>query len=280
MRKWIDLALITNESELAEAISNLGSEEKSAISIDLLQVLNVDTKDLEDSILRILIERSRSFALPREIWTRSITSSSPLEKENREHLKKLGIPQTPERLRSMNELYAEFVVDQRDAKVTKNRLEIQNFRCYHCGLAFCNEQLSDLGLISPHGDRKKAKTDPLKEHWTKDKYRLPRADHHWPISTFGSNRSSNIYVICDGCNEGKASFLALQHFPAWVGMYERTQLAKGKVPLHVFYAQVRRQAVCAVSGKTAKDSELTVVVRDAALPPVLDNLKTVESKGI
>ena len=100
------------------------------------------------------------------------------------------------------------------------------------------------------------------------------------MSLYGDNGSANLRVICSACNQGKADILALEQLQPWVGLPGRKQLlGGGPVSLPVFYAQIRISQRCSTSGQGPTETELTVTLRDATLPAVLDNLETVASPG-
>jgi hypothetical protein len=197
----------------------------------------------------------------------------------REHLEKLQVPSTSNRLLAMQAMYTDFA-DATRAKglVTRESLSKTAFRCAHCGLRFCDEDLMSKAIVSPYGPRPlPIKVDPMKLHWSFPKYREPTADHDWPISTYGSNDDANIRILCQGCNGGKENILALEQLGAWTGLYNRKQLQDHEVPLSLFYAQLRRQPRCAKTGVSAAEAELTVALRDPQGPAILDNLMTVVS---
>lgn len=280
--EWIDLAIKTSEGELASAISSLSAKERARLTDSLLQLFQMPREDLEISVLRLLVERSRGLALPTALWSRPITASTSVKSESQRHLSRLGLADTPERLAGMNDLYRAFRVTERDAAVTLKALEAQGFRCSHCGLAFCNEQIEKYAVVSPHGSRKKPKIDPLKPHWSigKKEHLEPTMDHIWSIKVFGNNDAKNLGVKCRGCNNGKTQYLAMEQFPDWTGLCKRPQLEEAVVPWELFFAQLLRQPVCEKSGEGASETELTVVLRDPLMPAVLDNLRTVASPGV
>ncbi len=281
MTEWIDLALLPNEAEIGKALAGLTDNERASITNQAASFLKLDVKDLERALLRILVERARPFALSTALWSRPVTASTDVQGEVRNHFERLGLAPTPERLRHAQQLYAQFAVDRTSIPMSVSDLAAQNFRCWHCGLAFCDEDLASRGFESPYKLRGQPKTDPLKPHWHSDKSRVPRMDHDWPVTLYGSNDSKNIRVICDACNVGKANFIALEQTPSFSGLPRRGQL-NGLQPLHheVFYAQIRRAPICARTGLTARQTELTVELIDPTSPAVLDNLQTIESPGI
>lgn len=280
---WIDLAIITSESELTQTLDGLEESERTRLRNALMRVLQVAPADLDRSVFRLLIERSRPFALPAALWSRPITASWSVKDESKRHLARLELQASEERLTRMNALYNAFLVTERDRRVTQERLKVQSFRCAHCGLAFCNEQLEKHDIVSPHGPRKKNKLDALKPHWApgKGEHLQPTIDHVWPIAGYGSNVPTNIDIKCKGCNVGKSHFVSLEQHRDWTGLCTRAHLENPNRPLsfELFYAQILRQPSCEKSKKGPQDAELTVVLRDSALPAVLDNLMTVESKG-
>jgi hypothetical protein len=281
MEHWIDFALLPNEEELTRALDELGGDERDAILNELLAVLKLRAETAERALLRLMIERARPIALPASLWRRPIESSTDILAEAERHLKHLGIQATRDRLQRAQGLYAQFIVERGKHQVSQRLLEDQQFRCAHCGLAFCDDELSEKGFVSPFGSRRRPKQDLLKPHWRKLEHRLPTLDHRWPVSLYGDNRSSNHFVLCRGCNLGKEQYLTTEQMRAFVGLPRRDQfMSQGPVPFEVFYAQIRLYPECYRSGKTAKDTELTVELRDPSLVGVLDNLLTVESAGL
>jgi hypothetical protein len=279
--EWIDLALLPNEDELGKALADLTDDERVSITRQMALFLKLDVKELEKALLRILVERARPFALSTTLWSRPVTASTDVQGEVRNHFERLGLTSTPERLRYAQQLYAQFAVDRTSIPMSISDLAAQNFRCWHCGLAFCDEDLANRGFESPYKLRGKPKTDPLKPHWHSDKSREPRMDHNWPVTLYGSNESKNIRVICDACNTGKANFIALEQTPSFSGLPRRGQLNGTRpLPYEVFYAQIRKSPICVRTGRTARQTELTVELIDPTAPAVLDNLQTVESPGI
>lgn len=274
---WIDFALAQDEASLSEALTGLPADDLKLLKSQLLSVLHVEADEFERSTIRILIERTRAFALPLSLWTRPSDASWSIRDAGDQHLAAHGLASTDERLVSVQGLYQRFTVSKRSkgAKVNQQKLATAGFRCQICGLRFCNEDLEKWSIVSPHGYRGTPKPDPLKLHWTNPEYLLPSIDHDWPISTYGDNSPENQKVVCSGCNGGKANFVALEQTNAWTGMVERGQLEGGTVSMALFYAQLRRHPKCSRTGATAETTELSVDLKDPARPVVLDNLITV-----
>jgi hypothetical protein len=273
---WIDLALIGSEPELTEAVGTLTLESRSELMSAIANVLGIDLDELQIGLLRILLERVRPFALSKAIWSRPLTSSSDVAAEVRAHLESLSIDPTVDRVTKALDLYVRFSASRRAVPVSASALERQGYRCGHCGLAFFNEELSDLALVSPFGNRGTAKMDPFKTQWLDLSKRLPRMDHDWPISLYGDNNNRNMRVLCDSCNGGKENYMLLEQMKPVTGLPNRKSLtSEGTLPLDVFYAQIRRSPRCYKSGATAAQSELTVELRKSDFPPVLDNLLTI-----
>ena len=179
-------------------------------------------------------------------------------------------------------MYLQFSQERDNTRrVTQADLEQQNFRCGHCGLAFCDEELAKKGIESPHGERRKPKNDPLKPHWSRADYRVPTLDHRWPISLYGSNDLDNLLVLCKGCNVGKANRIAREQLEPFIGLPQRdTLLARYPLSPDLFYAQLIREPACSQTKQTAIECELTVEIVDPTKPAFLDNLTTVMSPGI
>lgn len=215
--------------------------------------------------------------LPKSLWGRTLDSSSSIQEAGQRHLADLGLDVSTSRLQAIQNLYQEFASTREKVPVTSAALTKNNYRCEHCGIAFCNEDLASKNIISPHHYRRVIKIDPFKLHWSRSDYRIPTMDHDWPVTTFGSNSTTNLRVLCRGCNEGKADYLALEQMGAWSGLYKREQLINGAVPLSLFYAQIRKEPMCSESGARSDTSELTVELRDPKRPAVFDNLITVVS---
>jgi hypothetical protein len=279
--EWIDLALLPNEEEIGKALADLSDADRAKLTNEAASFLKLDVKQLESAMLRILLERARPLSLSTALWSRPVTSSSNIESEIRNHFERLGLEATPERLRRAQQLYAQFAVERVSIPMKAADLALQNFRCWHCGLAFCDEDLASRGFVSPYKLRGKPKADPLKPQWHDEKLRVPRMDHDWPVKLYGSNESKNLRVLCHGCNEGKANLVALVQARAFAGLPYRGQL-NGEQPLppELFYAQIRRAPACTRTGLTARQTELTVELLDPNSPAVLDNLRTVESPGL
>lgn len=282
MTEWIDLALFCDEAGLTAAIDQLNSEGRAAALKSAAALLGFSHEDVERAALRVLVERARPFALPASLWSRPITASDDPRTHVRAHFARLGITETADRLRLAVQLYVQFAEDRRKIQVREPELQRCGYRCQHCGLAFCNEELGPKALVSPFGLRGAPKIDTLKPHWNgPGDARYPTMDHHWPVSLYGDNTSPNLRVLCGGCNQGKANYLTLVQLPPWVGLPGRSQLlGTGPLTFEVFYSQLRRSPRCETSGKDATAVELTVRLKDPHCPPVLDNLMTVESPGL
>ncbi len=279
MVEWIDLALLGDEEGLSAAINRLDASERATALADVAHQLGVDQVAIERAMLRTLVERVRPFALSSALWARAITASDDPEVEVRAHFARRGVTETPNRMRLALQLYAQFAEDRGNVRVQESDLKRCGYRCEHCGLAFCNEELSHKTLISPFGLRGGAKVDALKPHWNgQDSDRYPTLDHDWPVSLYGDNTSSNLRVLCRSCNMGKADYLALEQLRPWVGLPGRKQLLSQNVlSAEVFYTQLRRSPLCESTGLGPKATELTVQLRDPYIPGVLDNLVTVRS---
>lgn len=279
--EWIDLALLVSEAELAAAIDALSDGERFEITSKLSSVLHIDRRDLEKKVLRLLVERARPLALPASLWARPITATTSIPTEAREHLARLGIDTTEKRVKAAQQLYAQFVIERRKIPVTEKDLTAQGYRCGYCGLAFCDEEVGAAGLTSPFGARGPAKADRFKPHWHSDEHRTPTIDHVWPVKLYGDNDRSNLRVICRGCNEGKANFLAVAQTRPFIGLPVRAQLTGTlPIPLELFFAQIWREPQCSRTGRHAHETELTVDLHDPRGAVVLDNLITVQSPGL
>lgn len=276
--EWIDLVLAQSEGDLREQVQSLSLEDRELLKTSMLSLLEIEPAELEVSVFRILIERLRPFALPQELWSRGLNETTSVRDMAGRHLEHFGLATSDPRLRQMQDLYRRYCEERQRFGVTEARLTTCNYRCSHCGLLFYNEELEDLGIVSPFGNRGAAKLDPLKPHWHDVNRRKPRVDHNWPIALFGSNDEANLRILCDGCNTGKADFSTLEHTREFVGHHQGKKL-RGERPVSwaMFYAQVLYRGVCARTGCTAREAELTVVLKNQRLPAVLDNLVTVES---
>lgn len=279
---WIDLALIANEPELASAVGSLTVAQRSELMTNVVTFLDLDKDELQLGLLRVLLERVRPYALSRATWARPITSSTDLAAEIQTHFERLDIAPLPERIARARALYVQFVDERKRVSVSTTALLAQNYRCGHCGLAFFNEELSELGLVSPFGTRGVAKADTLKMQWTDLAQRLPTVDHDWPVSLYGDNTARNLRVLCRACNQGKEDYMLPEQMKPVTGLPRRRSLTStsGVLPADLFYAQIRRAPHCHQSGVTATTSELTVAFRDARMPAVLDNLLTVATPDI
>lgn len=280
--EWIDIALRDDESGVNEAISGLDASGREAAIRAAAETLGLDRDDVERAALRLLVERARLLALPAALWSRSLDESDDPADLVRAHFKRRRIAETPDRIRRAVRLYTQFAAEREKRPVTSAMLTACNFRCQHCGLAFCDEQLAAKAIPSPFRLRGNPKSEPLKPHWHyEDFYLEPTTDHHWPVSLFGDNRPENLRVLCRGCNNSKEDFLALEQLKPSVGLTPRQSLL-ARAPVHwaIFYAQLRRNPIAVDTGKSATEAELTVRLKDNFAPAVLDNLETVESPGI
>lgn len=280
--QWIDFVLLCDENGLQSALDGLADRQRADAIAELTDKLGLDRADVERSILRLLIERARPFALPTSLWTRPVTASDDPRALLRTHFGRIGVTATADRVNRGIDLYLQFREERSRVQVQESDLRRCRYRCEHCGLAFCNEELARKAIVSPFGTRGTKKTDALKPHWNgADELRWPTMDHDWPVSLYGNNESSNLKVLCRACNEGKSDFLALEQTRPSVGLPRRTQLStSGSLPNEVFYTQLRRSPICVDTGQTATNTELTVRLIDANGPLVLDNLATVASPGI
>lgn len=277
--QWIDLTLIGSEEKLVSTLSALSTAQRGQSIQELLNFLVISQKDVEVSMLRILVERARGFALPASLWSRRLDSSSSVREAGRAHLQNHGLEASGERLDAIQSLYLQFATERSRTPVTEQALQACNYRCEHCGLAFCDEDLEAKGFVSPYGLRGTLKVDAFKLHWidTHPNYRLPTMDHDWPVATYGSNDDDNLRVLCGGCNEGKANFLSMEQMGPWSGLLDRQQLLRNKVSLALFYVQIRRAPLCSLTGAGSDTTELTVRLKNPHGPAVLDNLVTVAS---
>lgn len=282
MAEWIDLALIGDEAALSAAVRALDGDGQERALKSLTRVLAIGENEVVESLIRLLVERVRPLALPASLWSRPVTASDDPLTHVRNHFRRRGVGETPARLDAAMRLYDRFAEERVERRVGEADLVRCGFRCQHCGMAFCNEQLEYKGFESPFGNRGRDKRDPLKPHWNAgaDK-RQPTHDHTWPVSTYGDNSSSNLRVLCNGCNFGKGDVLALEQVRAWTGLAGRDPLLRpGVVDWAAFYAQLRQSPRCHVSDAGPDTVELTVELVDPAAPPVLGNLRTVASKGV
>lgn len=279
---WIDLALIDNEADLRRAIEGFDADKRAKILAELLRLLKLTKEEAEQTLIRLLLERARPFSMPGALWNRPPDSSDDIRRPTERNFKDLGITSSPERIRGVQRMYLQFSQERNDQlRIGEADLKKQNYRCAHCGLAFCDEELAKKGYTSPHGLRGKPKRDPLKPHWSRADYRTPTLDHRWPISLYGSNDPANVFVLCRGCNTGKAQCVAREQLPPFIGLPQRdTLLARYPISPDLFYAQLVREPLCRRTGKPATECELTVEIVDPAKPAFLDNLATIESPGV
>lgn len=279
--EWIDFALFGDENGLQSALDGLDARQRAEAIAGLTRKFGLDRADIELSILRLLIERARPYALPTSLWRRPVTASDDPRAHLRTHFGRIGVAATADRLDKGLDLYLQFREERSRVQVQEADLRRCGYRCEHCGLAFCNEELARRTIVSPFGTRGTKKTDALKPHWNGgDDLRWPTMDHDWPVSLYGSNDRKNLRVLCRACNDGKMDFVAWEQTRSAVGLPKRIQLSPGKVPNELFYTQLRRSPVCVDTGQTAASTELTVRLVDANGPLVLDNFVTVASPGI
>lgn len=279
--EWIDFALLGDENDLQSALDGLDDGQLADAIDELMRKLGVDRAGIDRTILRLLVERVRPYALPKALWARPITSSDDPRALLRAHFARVGVTETAVRLDKGLDLYLQFREERVKVRVREADLRRCNYRCEHCGLAFCNEELAPKAIVSPFGTRGAKKTDALKPHWNgADDLRWPTMDHDWPVSLYGNNDYRNLKVLCRACNDGKQDFIAWEQTRAAVGLPKRIQLTPGTIPNDLFYTQLRRSPVCADTGQTATATELTVRLIDVNGPLVLENLVTVASPGI
>ena len=141
MVEWIDLALIGDEARLTAAIDGLDEVGRTAALGDVAAQLGMTDAQVQRATLRMLVERVRPFALSSALWARPITSSDDPRTEIRGQFERRGVAVTPERIRSALQLYAQFAQDRAKIPVKEADLQRCGYRCEHCGLAFCNEEL-------------------------------------------------------------------------------------------------------------------------------------------
>lgn len=280
--EWIDFGLLGNEDELTATLDGLDEAQRADATAELTSKLGLDRADVERSILRLLIERVRPYALPASLWARPVTASDDPRALLRAYFGRVGVTETADRLDRGIDLYLQFREERSRVQVQESDLRRCSFRCEHCGLAFCNEELARRAIVSPFGTRGTKKTDALKPHWNgSDDLRFPSMDHIWPVSLYGNNDRKNLKVLCRACNQGKEDFVAWEQTRPAVGLPRRPQLATpGSLPIELFYAQLRRSPICVDTGQDATSTELTVRLVDVGGPLVLDNLVTVASPGI
>lgn len=282
MAEWIDLALIGDEAALSAAVGALDGDGQARALKSLTRALAIGEGEVVENLIRLLVERVRPLALPASLWSRPVTASDDPLTHVRNHFRRRGINETQARLDAAVRLYDRFAEERVDRRVGEAELTRCGFRCQHCGIAFCNEQLEYKGVVSPFGNRGRDKSDPLKPHWNGGaEKRQPTHDHVWPVSTYGDNSSDNLRVLCNGCNFGKGDVLALEQVRAWTGLTGRDPLLRsGVVDWAAFYAQLRQSPRCDASDAGPNEAELTVELVDPGGPPVLGNLRTVTSKGV
>jgi hypothetical protein len=282
MPDWLDLVLLDNEAALDAAVSSVSGVDRDILRSQLIRMLGLSEDDVEQALLRLLIERVRPFALPAAVWRRPVDATWSVRDAARTHLGDLGVEATDDRLRALQELYVRFnEVRSIGMAFPEEKLKRQNYACTICGLRFYNDELSETGLESPLGARPRLKADVLKPHWSDPKLRRPSVEHVWPVSMFGDNSMKNIVITCRGCNRGKSDYMSPHQTRALVGLTPlgasaRSRLIEqGTLPLETFFAQMLRQPTCQRTGRTWRDCELTVELRRPSLSPVIDNLVTV-----
>ncbi|RKH49937.1 hypothetical protein D7Y23_15085 [Corallococcus sp. AB050B] len=228
-----------------------------------------------------MIERARPLALPASVWRRSSDETWSIRDAARSHIQSLSLDSTDSRLRALQDLYVRFAEERKKVPVSAQALQAQNYTCALCGMHFYNDELVELGLVSPLGNRPRQKQDALKPHWTKADLRKPTVDHLWPVSLYGNNSRNNLVVLCRGCNEGKSNYMSIHQTRPFVGLPYRRELREAApVSPETFFAQIYREPSCKETGKTSKETELTVRLKNRTCAPVLDNLETISSSEI
>lgn len=277
MADWIDAVLVGSEKALQQMLHDMTEEQREQLLKALCAAVGTTEKELQVGVLRILIERARPLALSAAVWQRPLDATDSVRDAATAHLNTLGSEVTDERLRLMQLLYSGFATERKRVPVTERLLKTLGYYCQHCGLRFYNEELEHIPLVSPFGTRYKIKTDPLKPHWAKANWRRPTIDHIWPVSLYGDNTTANTIIFCQGCNDGKKNYLCMHQSRPFVGLPIRGELREGRLSTETFFAQLQRQPACQLTGRTAKEVELTVQLKRPSLPLVMDNLITVGS---
>lgn len=277
MTDWIDAVLIGSEKALQKMLREMTDEQREGLLKSLCNAIGTTEKELQIGVLRILIERARPLALSAAVWKRPLDATDSVRDAAAAHLGVVGSDPSDERLRLMQLLYNSFATERKKVPVSERLLKALGYHCQHCGVRFYNEELEHIPLISPFGNRFKDKTDALKPHWSNLSWRKPTIDHIWPVSLYGDNASANTIVFCQGCNDGKKNYLCMHQTRPFIGLPIRSELREGRLSTETFFAQLQRQPICEITGRTAKEAELTVQLRRPSLPIVMDNLMTVST---
>lgn len=149
--------------------------------------------------------------------------------------------------------------------------------CASCGYRFNRDDAgSSVRDLLPDG-LPPAQVDVLKPStWNSDLRRI-RVEHRRPISSIGSNRRSNLTLLCELCNLGKGSYWAYVETRQAAG-YTPTD-AMGSLsmqglqaPATLFFAVLDRDRHCAGCGRGPSDVELTLKPRNAFGLLLIDNL--------
>ena len=143
----------------------MDANQRAAAIAGFAAELDLSAEDIECATLRLLVERARPLALPISLWSRPVTASDDPASHIRAHFERKGIEPTADRMRRALRLYAQFAQERVKTPITKANLVKCGFRCEHCGLVFCNEELTNRAIVSPFGHRGLLKRDPLKPHW-------------------------------------------------------------------------------------------------------------------
>ena len=281
---WIDLVLAGSEEELDTSLSSLNAAALQRLTNEAIGSLRLNREELDRSLLRILLERLRPHALPSFLWSQRSTEAAGVAAAIRVHLAEKGFEPTEDRVRRCQALYSRYVETRGGSRygISHELMEKGGWACAHCGIRFYNEELGEkTDIVSPLGYRNGEKSDTLKRHWIDLKYRLPTVDHIWPIATFGSNDLSNLQILCVGCNSGKHNALAYEQGRSFVGVHQRKDLSGGEaLSFELFYEHLLLNPRCVETGALARDTELTVRIRDVRWPVVMGNLETIRSPEV
>ena len=271
---WIDVVALSDEGELHGLLQALSLEELADLEQQLLQLLGLTQEMYRRQAVRILVERARPLALPEKAWRRMPGDSGPLRPVIEDHLAKISVDSTPTRLRELSRLVSNFVDKRVGGLLTESFCRDAGFRCAICGYAFVADDMVEYGYVSPYMPPNR-EPDPFKPNSQSKSKRVPRVDHVWPVSLYGSNASKNLQLLCSSCNSGKKDFMTNAHADPFVGQLQRISLRKNEVTEEVFYSVVSRDRFCSRCGKGPSEVELTVRPRRENFPVVADNLVTV-----
>lgn len=154
-------------------------------------------------------------------------------------------------------------------------------RCASCGYQFRPSDCPlgvdpELFVDAPYHEER---YDALKPSTFDRDLRKIVVDHVVPISSFGSNKESNLRLLCLMCNSGKSDYLGYSEPRFASGYRERNRLTETSLvagsELGLVYSVLQRDRHCVRCRRTARETELTLEPIDGNRFFLFDNLSAV-----